>query len=54
MSIPDFEKHSDAALEKGADFADDRTGGSHDEHIEKGQDFLDDKIGGGDTSDPQR
>ncbi|MFC4554552.1 antitoxin [Georgenia faecalis] len=39
------EKGSDAALDKGANLADDKTGGKHADKIDKGQDALDGKIG---------
>lgn len=40
-----LERGSDAAIEKGGDLADDRTGGQHADKVDKGQDLLDDKIG---------
>ncbi|MPQ98521.1 antitoxin [Modestobacter sp. I12A-02628] len=36
---------SDQGLEKAGDFADQRTGGTHDAQIDKGRDLLDGKIG---------
>ena len=39
------EKQSDVALEKVAEFLDDRTGGTHAAQIEKGRKFADQHIG---------
>jgi hypothetical protein len=39
------EKQSDVALEKVAEFLDDRTGGTHAAQIEKGREFADQHIG---------
>ncbi|MCK6209620.1 antitoxin [Georgenia sp. EYE_87] len=39
------ERTSDDALEKGSDFASDRTGGKYDEHLDKGADAADERIG---------
>lgn len=40
-----IEDASDAALDKGADFASDKTGGKFDEQIDKAQDAADERIG---------
>lgn len=54
------EDQTDSALDKGADFVGEKTGGQHDDKIQKGRDFLDDKLGEqgaeGDTpnEDPNR
>ncbi|MEE6271766.1 antitoxin [Georgenia wangjunii] len=40
------EQASDSALDKGSDFADDKTGGKHGDKIDKGRDAADKKIGG--------
>ncbi|HEV7212430.1 MAG TPA: antitoxin [Blastococcus sp.] len=39
------EKRSDQALDKAAEFADEKTGGTYDEQIDKGRDAADDRIG---------
>ncbi|MPV36394.1 antitoxin [Georgenia subflava] len=39
------EQMSDDALEKGSDFASDKTGGKYDEHLDKGTGAADKKIG---------
>ncbi|MCZ2804278.1 MULTISPECIES: antitoxin [unclassified Modestobacter] len=39
------EKASDSALDKGEQFADKKTGGTHDAQIDKGRDAADGKIG---------
>jgi hypothetical protein len=39
------EQQSDQALDKAAQFADERTGGSHADQIEKGRDMADQRIG---------
>jgi hypothetical protein len=39
------EKASDQALDKAEQFADQRTGGQHDEQIDKGRQFADEHLG---------
>jgi len=39
------EQVSDDALERGSDFAGDKTGGKYDEHLDKGADAADERIG---------
>ncbi|MCZ2818372.1 antitoxin [Modestobacter sp. VKM Ac-2984] len=39
------EKASDSALDKGEQFADKKTGGTHDAQIDKGRDAADGRIG---------
>jgi MT0933-like antitoxin protein len=39
----------DAAVEKGGDLVDDKTGDKYADKIDQGQDFLQDKTGDGDT-----
>jgi hypothetical protein len=39
------EKVSDQALDKGEEFAEQKTGGQHDSQIEKGRDLADERIG---------
>ncbi|HIZ37914.1 MAG TPA: antitoxin [Candidatus Ruania gallistercoris] len=39
------EDQTDSALDKGADFVGEKTGGQHDDKIQQGRDFLDGKVG---------
>ncbi|MGY2082107.1 antitoxin [Modestobacter sp. SYSU DS0657] len=39
------EQVSDKGLDKGEQFADQKTGGKHDAQIDKGRDFADERIG---------
>ena len=39
------EQRSDQALDKAAEFADEKTGGKYDEQIDKGRDAADERIG---------
>ena len=45
LDTEEGEKKSDAALDKAAEFLDERTGGKHAEQIAKGRDFADEHIG---------
>jgi hypothetical protein len=46
------EKYSDQALEKGEQFADEKTGGKYDQQIDKGRDLADERIGQQDAGEP--
>ncbi|SFL00380.1 antitoxin [Geodermatophilus ruber] len=39
------EQRSDQALDKAAQFADEKTGGTHGQHIDKGRDLADERVG---------
>jgi hypothetical protein len=45
------EQRSDQALDKAAEFADDKSGGKFDNQIDKGRDAADERIGRDDQSD---
>lgn len=46
------EKYSDQALEKGEQFADERTGGKYDDKIQKAEQAADEHIGQQDAGQP--
>jgi hypothetical protein len=48
------EKTSDQALDKAEQFADDRTGGQHDDQIAKAEKFADEHVGQGDADTGQQ
>jgi len=45
------EERSDQALDKAAQFADERTGGTHDAQIDKARDLADEHIGQSDENE---
>jgi hypothetical protein len=47
------EQRSDDALDKAADFADQKTGGTHDAQIDKARDLADDRVGQQGDQQPQ-
>ena len=46
------EQRSDQALDKAAEFADEKTGNKYDQQIDKGRDVADERLGQGDDSQP--
>ncbi|MCU1668125.1 MAG: antitoxin [Blastococcus sp.] len=46
------EQRSDQALDKAADFADEKTGNKYDQQIDKGRDVADERLGQEDDSQP--
>jgi hypothetical protein len=48
------EKKSDSVLDKGAEFADDKTGGKHADQIAKGREFADEHVGRTDGDEDRR
>ena len=48
------EKYSDQGLEKAEQFADQRTGGTHDDQIHKAEQFADEHVGQRDSGDARR
>ncbi len=48
--VDEHDEQVDAAIEKGGDLADDKTGGKYADQIDKAQDFAEEKTGDGDTA----
>jgi hypothetical protein len=46
------EQRSDQALDKAAEFADEKTGNKYDQQIDKGRDVADERLGQEDDSQP--